>query len=372
MQWMATKYPSPSPCCCNFGTHKKQQIFFFLLKQTTKNHTHAINYLFPHEYFHLTQTTERFYLQTNTATTFANKLLIPSVLLKQCLAGKETAMFVGSVLLGFIHLIGIGLEFAYCSHREFIFLPILQFGFVFLIMHFAFSQSRNGCKLGFSNIALSHLLVTQITLWLVHFDRNYGSCGYSHQHSSLTSFSSLSLTMPTNDSGASVHSHETTNTHPHVILSKYQTDSSSSSSSQQQQPLAAMVPSAAITAAAAASGYPFSGILVPVIHHYQLLTITILSTIWLANNHADSFDPAFNLLTGFSNADSEFGYQYFKKKASIKGFFVGLLMTSGTIVVLVLKDHQLSLITHTLLLVRRMQSFAAHIWTGTQHLILMR
>lgn len=262
-------------------------------------------------------------------------------------------MFLGSVLLGFIHLIGIGLEFAHCSHREFIFLPILQFCFVFLIMHFAFSQSRNGCKLGFSNIALSHLLVTQITLWLVHFDRNYGSCGYSYDQQQLLSMSSLtsmSLTMPTSASAVAFHSHETTNIQPHVILLRQENASSSSS----QQPMAGMVPTAAITAvpAAAASSYPFSGILVPVIHHYQLLTITILSSIWLANNHADSFDSAFNLLNGFSNTDSEFGYQYFKKKASIKGFFVGLLMTSGTIVVLVLKDHQLSLITHTLLLVR--------------------
>lgn len=248
-------------------------------------------------------------------------------------------IFLGSVMLGFIHLIEIGLEFAHCSHGEFIFLPILHFGFVFLIMHFAFSQSRHGSKLGFSNIALSHLLVTQITLWLVHFDRNYGSCGYSYQPTGLTAATAGSY----NQSGVTFDAlvGETGE------RDRSPSSPSSSSSSSWSQALARMVP--APTAAAITTSYPFNGILVPVIHHYQLLTITILASIWLANNHADSFDSPFSLKNGFSNSDSELGYQFFKKKASIKGFFVGLLMTSGTIVVLILKDHQLSLIAHTVL-----------------------
>ena len=117
----------------------------------------------------------------------------------------------------------------------------------------------------------------------------------------------------------------------------------------------ALAPAPTAAALAPVTSYPFNGILVPVLHHYQLLTITILASIWLANNHADSFDSSpFSLRSGFLNSNgSEFGYQFFKKKASIKGFFVGLLMTSGTIVVLVLKDHQLSLIAHTVLQVSR-------------------
>ena len=259
-------------------------------------------------------------------------------------------------MLGFVHLIEIGLEFAHCSHREFIFLPILHFCFVFLIMHFAFSQSRNGSKLGFSNIALSHLLVTQITLWLVHFDRNYGSCGYSYQPTALT------LTSAAAAATAGAHNESSGVAFDAPIV---KTDRSSL-----HQPLARMVPAPTAASAAITTSYPFNGILVPVIHHYQLLTITILASIWLANNHADSFDSPFNLRNAFSNTDSELGYQFFKKKASIKGFFVGLLMTSGTIVVLVLKDQQLSLIAHTVLQVG--MCFAATLPSSSCFTLLLR
>lgn len=254
-------------------------------------------------------------------------------------------MFVGSVLLGFVHLIEIGLEFAHCYHREFIFLPILHFCFVFLIMHFTFSQSRTGSKLGFSNIALSHLLVTQVTLWLLHFDRNYGSCGYSFHPMMTRTASPLNQSQEPASLAATITQTPVVKHMPQAVRSFASAITSSSSSSARTARLASFAGSTA--------GYPFNGILVPVIHHYQLLTITILASIWLANNHADSFLQSGDQRSRggglFSSGSDLLGYQFLKKKASIKGFFVGLLMTSGTIVVLVLKDQQLSLIAHTVL-----------------------
>ena len=256
------------------------------------------------------------------------------------------------MLLGFVHLIEIGLEFAHCSHGEFIFFPVLQFAFVFLVMHFTFSQSRRGARLGYSNVALSHLLVTQTTLWLLHFDRNYGSCGYAGQPL-LPASSAAAVAAATFNQTATEA----------ALISRQRHDwlEASSSPLVSSEETQLVAPATASPSANLASlALPFNGILVPVMHHYQLLTITILASICLANNHAGSIvDSPLSLRTGFSSnsADSEFGYQFFKKKASIKGFFVGLLMTSGTIVVLVLKDHQLSLIAHTVLQVRLLLSF---------------
>lgn len=139
--------------------------------------------------------------------------------------------------------------------------------------------------MGFSNLTIAHLVVTQMALWLANFDSNYGPCGYS------THFST------------------------------------SANSSGEENPV-----------------YPFAGLLVPVIHHFQLLTIFILVLVWFANNDVKSI-----LIPSESQ---NIGYHFFKKKASIKGFFLGLLMIAASIVVLVLQDTYLSLATHTGLQVR--------------------
>lgn len=192
--------------------------------------------------------------------------------------------------LGLVQLISIGLDFAQCVHKYFIFLPILQFCFNFLLMHFILSQARSGQQLGFSNLTIAHILVTQMALWLANFDSNYGPCGYS---SSLLS-NSISSSASFGGNG---------------------------------------------TEGAESPVYPFSGLLVPVIHHFQLLTIFILLLIWFANNDINS------LLTPSESQNT--GYHFFKRKASIKGFFLGLLMIAASIVVLVLQDTYLSLVTHT-------------------------
>lgn len=196
--------------------------------------------------------------------------------------------------LGLVQLISIGLDFAQCVHKYFIFLPILQFCFNFLLMHFILSQARSGQQLGFSNLTIAHILVTQMALWLANFDSNYGPCGYSSSLLSSSVSNSVSNSASFGGNG---------------------------------------------TEAAETPVYPFSGLLVPVIHHFQLLTIFILLLIWFANNDIKS------LLTSPESQNA--GYHFFKRKASIKGFFLGLLMIAASIVVLVLQDTYLSLVTHT-------------------------
>ncbi|KAI1301241.1 hypothetical protein HDE_03143 [Halotydeus destructor] len=203
----------------------------------------------------------------------------------QALESRNTAVLLGSIALGLIQLISIGLDFAQCVHDNFIFLPILQFMYVFLLMHFVLTQARRGPKLGFSNIAVAHLLTTQVSLWVINFDPNYGACGYSDGL--------------------------------HVNGSKFALE------------------------VAEKKSFPFANLLLPVIHHYQLLTIFILIGMWFMNN-----DLKLTAYSG-SNFKDTFGYNYFNKRASIKGFFLGLLVISATIIVLILQDNTMSLTTHT-------------------------
>lgn len=194
--------------------------------------------------------------------------------------------------LGLVQLISIGLDFAQCVHKYFIFVPILQFCFNFLLMHFILTQVRSGQHLGFSNLTIAHLVVTQMALWLANFDSNYGPCGYSSK-----TFASYTAN--------------------------------------------------ATDAVEIFPVYPFAGLLVPVIHHFQLLTVFILLLVWFANNDVKS-----SLLASSEGQQSISSYHFFKRKASIKGFFLGLLMIAASIVVLVLQDTYLSLVTHTSLQVR--------------------
>lgn len=207
-------------------------------------------------------------------------------------------MLLGSIALGLIQLIAIGLDFAKCADKFFLFLPVLQFVFVFLLMHFILTQARHGPKLGFSNIAVAHLLTTQVSLWIINFDPNYGPCGYSTGHIHLPA-----------------------------------------------------VNKSALLDAVAKNSFSFTDLLVPLIHHYQMLTIFILITMWFMNN---DLKLATSRSISGSSYDDSFGYNFFKKKASIKGFFLGLLIVSASIIVLILQDNMLSLITHTTIQVQNL------------------
>lgn len=218
----------------------------------------------------------------------------------------HSIVLLGVVSLGFFQLMSAGLELSLCTHKNDIFLPILQFSFSFLMMHFLLGQARHGIKLAFSNLSIAHLLATQITLWLVNFDSNYGFCGYSSSNSLLTPNS----------------------THHEVKVLRD-----------------------------TFSPIPLHGLLAPVVHHYQLLMIFVLMSLWLMNNNTALLDAcsAFTLTRRRSIfLDDESAYNFLKEKtSSIKGFFFGFLTFSSSIVVLFHQDHQLSLITHTSLQVRR-------------------
>lgn len=207
-------------------------------------------------------------------------------------------MLLGSIALGLIQLISIGLDFAQCVHKysSFIFLPILQFIFVFLLMHFVLTQARHGPTLGFSNIAVAHLLATQVSLWIINFDPNYGQCGYADKISNATV-----KKVPVFDL-----SHRT---------------------------------------------FPFADLLVPLIHHYQLLTIFILTAMWFMNNDLKLASAVRSICGG--GYDDAFNYNFFKRSNSIRGFFLGLPVITVAIIVLVLQDNFLSLISHTAIQVRQ-------------------
>ena len=99
---------------------------------------------------------------------------------------------------------------------------------------------------------------------------------------------------------------------------------------------------------------PFYAFLRPVVHHYQVLTIIVIACIWLMNNNLSDIE-SYSFMSGKTSffADDDFSYHFMKRKASVKGFFLGLLMTTGAIIVIFLQDLHLSLICHTALQVRK-------------------
>ena len=223
---------------------------------------------------------------------------------------EQNMMLFGSACLGFVHLTSLGLEFTQCVNRNDILLPVLQFFFVFVMMHFVFMEAkRKGSQIGFSNIAIGHLLATQVTLWLLHFDRNYTSCGYSLAFSK------------------SVNSSKVLTTEEMIAES--------------------LMPSLSLT-----------HFLRPIVHHYQLLTIVVMVSFWLMNNASREAEGQSGKSSFF--ADDNFVYNFLKRKASVKGFFLGLLMTTAAIIVIFLQDLHLSLISHTALQVRNEEEDGIH------------
>ena len=214
---------------------------------------------------------------------------------------RNTEVLLGSISLGLIQLISIGLDFATCDYGHhhhfhhhdghsrltasstlFMFIPIMEFIFIFLLMHFILTQARissssntgTATSGAFSNLAISHLLTTQVVLWLANFDPHYGPCrGFTSDIESVTNTTSPSM--------QKLH-------------------------------------------------YPFSGLLVPVTHHFQLMTIFILLSLWMNNNDY----RLFRTLSGINDSlVNDFGYKYFKRTMSVKGFFCGILMMSASIIV---------------------------------------
>lgn len=208
-------------------------------------------------------------------------------------------VFYGCVVLGIIHLASISFDLAACSNRADLILMVLHFVFVFFLLHFIFTQARYGLKLGFSNIAIAHLVCTQISIWMVNFDHSYGSCGY-----------------------------------PPVLTMSFSSNTSDNNS---------------IIESLVQHLEPVNSLIEPITHHYQLLSILVIASLWFLNNNLDAI-TALTSGIGLISDTEQFSYSdFFQKHTSIKGFFLGFVGLAGSIVVLTLKDHELSLMVHTIL-----------------------
>ena len=214
-------------------------------------------------------------------------------------SARQSVVFYGCVLLGILQLATLSFDLASCSQRTDLVLSVLHLFFVILLLHFIFTQARHGLRLGFSNIAIAHILSTQISLFLVNFDRSYGSCGYP------------------------------------AVLSPVFGNSSDG------------VP---IIQSLVTHLEPANALLEPISLHYQLLSILVIASLWSLNNNIDAITALTSGISGLISDAEQFSYSdFFIKHTSLKGFFLGLVGLTGSVVVLTLKDHELSLMLHTIL-----------------------
>lgn len=212
---------------------------------------------------------------------------------------RQSVVFYGCVILGILQVATLSFDLASCSLRTDLVLSILHLLFVIFLLHFIFTQARHGLRLGFSNIAISHILSTQISLFLVNFDRSYGSCGYP------------------------------------AVLSPVLGNSSDG------------VP---LIQSLVTHLEPANALLEPISMHYQLLSILVIASLWSLNNNIDAITALTSGISGLISDAEQFSYSdFFVKHTSLKGFFLGLVGLTGSIVVLTLKDHELSLMLHTIL-----------------------
>lgn len=205
-----------------------------------------------------------------------------------------------------MQLIQIGLNLAQCLSDEFVFIPILQFIFVFLLMHFIFTRAQQGPKHGLNNLAIAHLFACQLSLWIVNFDPHHGSCGF-HQARSMTINKRADYGLSSNNQ-----------------LPSYRSSNNSNN----------FFPSS------------FTDFLLPILHNYQLLTSSILGYLWIANNQRDRYSNNCKPRL-FTEMDESGSFKFAKKPNSIKGFFMGILIISTALIVLLLGDSHTTLITHT-------------------------
>jgi len=95
-----------------------------------------------------------------------------------------------------------------------------------------------------------------------------------------------------------------------------------------------------------------TNLIVPIIHHFKLLTCFILVTIWFTNNQS----KIHFIRAKLSDEEAMRAAFLSSKHSSIKGFFIGLLVLSTAIIILLLEDDLLKIITHTSIEVRLLDS----------------
>ncbi|RWS30761.1 hypothetical protein B4U80_06093, partial [Leptotrombidium deliense] len=200
----------------------------------------------------------------------------------------------GSIALGLIQLITIGLDFAECINSQFI---------------------KCGTKYGFNNIAVSHLLVTQISLWIMNFNVHFGPCGFRN-------FVSSRQANETNTANSDVKKKD------HLFPST------------------------------------FADMLLPIIHHFQILIAFVLITIWISSNERKSL----YLRVAASDTINNPIYSSTVEKGSGKGFFLGLLIISTSIIVLLHANSEILVTTHIVIQgLSAIAAFIGLIMKGKQH-----
>ena len=247
-------------------------------------------------------------------------------------------------------------------NSELVFLPVLQFAFVFLLMHFILTQTKESHKYFYNNVSLAHLFLTQISIWLGHFRQRGSNCSYfrvstgdvltgklyTQSEASLLDDKLLSLNDTLTD--------DTRHISTFLMAGLNSTIGRQPLDKLKTSPIESTIQIATVAAIqfATNASSTFSDLLMPIIHHFQILNVFILISIWINNNKTkvnyqrtrlcetesiNCFNEPEFISNNFLNSSS--------KLKSIKGLFMGLLVISTTIIVLTTANDYLLIALHS-------------------------
>jgi len=182
-------------------------------------------------------------------------------------------------------------------------------------------------------MALAHLLATQVSLWLINFETTLSPCGYHKAHD--------------NDHSGS---HATTQR-----ISKRIYTSGSQNQNQTSMRGTTIAPEMSVEKQSIIPSN-VTDLLTPIIHHYQLLIVSILFTMMLTNNQSKYHQKSILKQARLMDGETIRSFLTSKTRA-VKGFFVGLLVLAAGFIVLVLGDEMLTICTHTGIQVATSHSF---------------
>lgn len=232
-------------------------------------------------------------------------------------------------------------------------------------MHFILTQTKESNKYFYNNIAIAHLFLTQLSIWLGHFQKRASNCGYFQ----------LTLNELQNELPKLFLSKETTLLDEKLLLNDTLADDSKqvtvlntlnstirpfihNEKLKSENPIESTIQMATASALQFATNATstFNLLLMPIIHHFQILTVFILISIWLNNNKTKMNHhrtrlcetESINCFTETEFASNSFLHKSTKLK-SIKGFFLGLLTISTTIVVLTTNNDYFLIATHSII-----------------------
>jgi hypothetical protein len=212
-------------------------------------------------------------------------------------------------------------------------------------MHFILTQTKESNKYFYNNVAISHLLLTQISIWLGHFRQRGMNCGY-FQVSAINEISNFPKLYTKSDSLLDdkllllndTIADDTRNVA--TVLFNNATVTKSFDKLKANESIAVNPIQIATVAAiqfATNATSTFSDLLMPIQHHFQLLSVFILISIWINNNKTKVNYQRVRYETESINCfnEQEFVTNSFlntsSKLKSIKGLFLGLLVISTTI-----------------------------------------